>query len=158
MVFLYPSRDMCGFRCWSSDIRVSAAFLTQRAKQTYTLPRALARTRAGTIVDCTQRFSESSTVLVWMLGNSCNGLMARSLHVKMNVSSLIRNIFRYLRDRRMTEIQGMPNITKSILTKNCDHVLHPETTQLVGSNILNISLLIRISEVLLLVDLSPLTL
>lgn len=93
-----------------------------------------------------------------MLGNSCNRLMARCLKVNINVSSLLRNIFRYLRDRGMTEIQGMANITKCILTKNCDHVLHPETTQIVDSNILNISLLIRISEVLLLVGLSSLTL
>ena len=70
----------------------------------------------------------------------------------LNVFPLLRNIFRYLRGRRMAEMQGMTKRRKSILTKNRDPVLHPATSHFIDSHILNISLTIRISEVLALLS------
>ena len=69
----------------------------------------------------------------------------------LNVFPLLRNIFRYLRSKRMAEIQGITKRRKSTLAKNRDLVLHPATSHFIVSNIMNISLPIRISEVLALV-------
>jgi len=70
------------------------------------------------------------------------------LNSTLNVFPLLRNIFPYLRDMRRAEIQGMTKGRKSILIKNRDPVLHPATSHFIDSNIMNISLTIRIFEVL----------